>query len=61
MAEIENNSTRRDRWRFPAAVLLRKMRHKSFGTSQRYTRLADKTKAVAEKVYVPEFVAKAGG
>ena len=40
----------------PAAVLQRKMRHRSFTTTLRYIALADKVKKSAEQVFVPEFL-----
>ena len=39
-----------------ASVLQKKMRHRSFNTTQRYIALADKMKGAAEKVFVPEFL-----
>ncbi len=46
----------------PAAVLQRKMRHRSFTTTLRYISLADKMKKSAEQVFVPEFLkTKKGG
>lgn len=45
----------------PAAVLQRKLRHQSFTITLRHIGLADKMKAAAEKVYVPDFLTKAGG
>ena len=43
----------------PASVLQKKMRHKSFSTTQRYIQLADKMRAGSEKVYVPAFLSAA--
>ena len=39
-----------------SAVLQKKMRHRSFTTTQRYIALADKMKGAAEKVFVPKFL-----
>lgn len=47
--------------RLPAAVLQKKMRHKSFTTTLRYIGLADKMKKSADQVYVPEFLKTASG
>lgn len=40
----------------PAPMLQKKMRHKSFQTTLRYIKLADKMKKTTEQVYVPEFL-----
>ncbi len=40
----------------PATVLQKKMRHRSFTTTQRYIKLADKMKKAAEVIYVPAFL-----
>lgn len=45
----------------PATVLQRKLRHQCIPITLRYIGLADKMKAAAEKVYVPDFLTKAGG
>ncbi len=42
--------------RMPAPVLQKKMRHRSFTTTQRYIELANKMKKSADQVYVPEFL-----
>jgi len=42
----------------PAAVLQKKMRHKSFTTTLKYIGLSDKMKKSADVVYVPEFLSK---
>ncbi len=39
-----------------ASVLQKKMRHRSFKTTQRYIELAEKMQTAAEVVYVPEFL-----
>ena len=39
-----------------AAVLQKKMRHRSFQTTLRYISLSDKMKKATENVYVPEFL-----
>jgi integrase len=41
-----------------AAVLQKKMRHRSFQTTLRYISLSDKMKKATESVYVPEFLQK---
>lgn len=46
----------------PAAVLQKKMRHKSFATTLRYIGLSDKMKRAADAVFVPDcLTAKASG
>ena len=40
----------------PGPVLQKKMRHRSFQTTLRYIKLADKMKKTTEQVFVPEFL-----
>jgi len=45
--------------RMPLPVLQKKMRHKDVQTTMRYVEMARKMKKAADKVYVPEFLARA--